>query len=108
MKETEVKVRLRDFKLTNPSTLPNLMSRCCRSKNCTCKILHINNTSVIGKSLSRPYDIGYKGRNRVRGFEFQGLHKNQPSTSLDPHSVESDNRIAGVAVLSVYMSNRKE
>jgi hypothetical protein len=41
-------------------------------------------------------------------LSFRVYKQNEPSTSLDPHSVESDNRIAGVAVLSVYMSSRKE
>lgn len=109
MTKTKYESIIEFIELTNPSRLPNLMRRWCRSKNCTCKYCI---TTHELQSWSFPDDINclishsQQARKISCKFWFQGLMSNTPSTSPDPHNAESDNRIAGVAVLSAHM-NRK-
>lgn len=109
MTKTKYESIIEFIELTNPSRLPNLMRRWCRSKNCTCK--YCITTHELW-SWTFPDDINclishsQQARKISCRFWFQGLMSNTPCTSPDPHTAESDNRIAGVAVLSAHM-NRK-
>lgn len=109
MTKTKYESIIKFIELTNPSRLPNLMRRWCRSKNCTCKhciTIHELQSWPFADDINCLISHSQQARKISCRFWFQGLMSNTPSTSPDPHNAESDNRIAGVAVLSAHM-NRK-